>query len=144
MKAISSLKYKCDICKKTNTHTHTSKCIMHECTHIHKPILTTVHPFHTSITTTTNVTAHSQTLEETILSSSLSLHIHPLTTCYQKQNSPSSMLKLFRTYVLFCFLVVFSFTTVLSQWDFSQGKFRLPSPGKPVATELCDQTYGAC
>ena len=26
-------------------------------------------------------------------------------------------------------------TTVLSKWDFSKGKFGLPSPGKPAATE---------
>ena len=29
-----------------------------------------------------------------------------------------------------CFLIFFFLTTVLSQWDFSQGKFELPSLGK--------------
>ena len=46
--------------------------------------------------------------------------------------NPSGWLCLVRTAVLpaSLFFLSFFFTTVLSQWDFSHGKFRLPSRGK--------------
>ena len=39
---------------------------------------------------------------------------------------------------------ILHFTTVLSHFDFSHGKFRLLSRGKPAATESRYPTYGAC
>ena len=39
--------------------------------------------------------------------------------------------------------ILFYFTTLLSHWDFSKGKFGLLSPGKPAATESRYPTYVA-
>ena len=38
----------------------------------------------------------------------------------------------------------FSFTTVLSQWDFSHGEIRVAFPGESQLRQSCYSTYGAC
>ena len=43
-----------------------------------------------------------------------------------------------------CDMTDFSFTTVLSQWDFSHGEIRVAFPGESQLRQSCYSTYGAC